>query len=221
MPYDQIENALMQGNPRLAARLIREALNRGEEAREILEGGLLKAMRRMGLDFQEEEGDIARVLACARAMKAGLAELEPHLKHDQGECRGKVILGTAGGDLHDLGKNIVAIMFRSTGFQVVDVGVDVSAGQFVRAVKENPDAKIVCISSLLTTSLPEMRHIVQSLNAMPSRSQFRVMVGGGPVTEGFARQIGADAYTENAVEAAEIAAGFMQNAKKASNTRGG
>ncbi len=210
MPYDQIENALMQGNPRLAARLIREALDRGEKARDILEGGLLSAMRQMGMDFQEDEGDIAKVLACARAMKAGLAELEPYLKNDKGECKGKVILGTAGGDLHDLGKNIVAIMFRSTGFQVVDVGVDVSAGQFVRAVKEHPDARIVCISSLLTTSLPEMRHIVQSLNAMPSRSRFRVMVGGGPVTEGFAHQIGADAYTENAVEAAEIAVEFVQ-----------
>jgi methylmalonyl-CoA mutase cobalamin-binding domain/chain len=210
MPYEHIEQAVMEGNPRLAVRLIREALNAGENARDILEGGLLSAMRRMGMDFQEDEGDIARVLACARAMKAGLAELEPQLENDGKVCKGKVILGTAGGDLHDLGKNIVAIMFRSAGFQVVDVGVDVSAGQFVRAVKENPDADIVCISSLLTTSLPEMRHIVQSLNAMPNRSQFHVMVGGGPVTEEFARKIGADAYTDNAVEAAELAETFVQ-----------
>ena len=205
MPYDEIKKAVIEGKPRLAAKMVQGALNRGEDATDILNNGLLKAMHQMGADFQDNDGDIARVLACARAMKTGLEQLEPSLEKGSFGNYGKAILGTAGGDLHDVGKNIVAIMFRGSGFEVIDLGVDVSARGFVKAVQENPDVKIVCISSLLTTSLPEMRHIVQSLNELENRRAFHVMVGGGPVSEDFARQIGADAYTENAVDAAEKA----------------
>lgn len=211
MPYDEIQQAVIEGKPRLAAKLVQKALDRGENAPDILDNGLLSAMRRMGLNFQNDDQDIARVLACARAMKAGLERLEPYFEGGRFGDHGKTILGTAGGDLHDVGKNIVAIMFRGSGFEVVDLGVDVSARQFVQAVRENPDVKVVCISCLLTTSLPEMKHIVQALNEMSERRDFRVMVGGGPVTGEFARQIGADAYTENAMDAAEIARTFSEN----------
>ena len=183
MPYDEIQQAVIEGKPRLAAKLEQKAL------------------------------------ACARAMKAGLERLEPYFEGGWFGDHGKAILGTAGGDLHDVGKNIVAIMFRGSGFEVVDLGVDVSARQFVQAVRENPDVKVVCISCLLTTSLPEMKHIVQALNEMSERRDFRVMVGGGPVTGEFARQIGADAYTENAMEAAEIARTFSENVQ--AQRRGG
>lgn len=205
MPYDEIQEAIIEGRPRLAAKLVKKALNNGEKAADILEHGLLEAMHRMGTDFQDDDSDIAKVLACARAMKTSLEQLEPSLDNSHRENLGKVILGTAGGDLHDVGKNVVAIMFRGSGFEVLDLGVDVSAQRFVRAVQEHPDVKIVCISSLLSTSLPEMKHIVQALNEMENRSDFHVMVGGGTVSEEFARQIGADAYTENAVDAAETA----------------
>ena len=211
MPYDEIQQAVIEGKPRLAAKLVQKALDRGENAPDILDNGLLSAMRRMGLNFQNDDQDIARVLACARAMKAGLERLEPYFEGGRFGDHGKAILGTAGGDLHDVGKNIVAIMFRGSGFEVVDLGVDVSARQFVQAVRENPDVKVVCISCLLTPSLPEMKHIVQALNEMSERRDFRVMVGGGPVTGEFARQIGADAYTENAMDAAEIARTFSEN----------
>ena len=209
MPYDEIQRAVIEGKPRLAAKLVQKALDSGEKATDLLDNGLLKAMRRMGINFQDDDSDIARVLACARAMKAGLEQLEPLLEDGRFGNNGKAIVGTAGGDLHDVGKNIVAIMFRGSGFEVVDLGVDVSAQRFVQAVQDHPDVKIVCVSSLLTTSLPEMRHIVQCLNEMENRSQFHVLVGGGPVTGEFARQIGADAYTENAVDAAEIARTFV------------
>lgn len=212
MPYDEIQQAVIEGKPRLAAKLVQKALSQGESASDILNDGLLSAMRRMGMNFQDDDRDIARVLACARAMKAGLERLEPCFEGGRFGNRGKAILGTAGGDLHDVGKNIVAIMFRGSGFEVVDLGVDVSARQFVQAVRENPDVKIVCISCLLTTSLPAMKHIVQSLNEMDGRENFRVMVGGGPVTGEFAGQIKADAYTENAVDAAEIASRFTEKA---------
>ena len=208
MPYNEIQQAVIEGKPRLAAKLVQKALDQGESAPDILENGLLSAMRRMSLNFQDDDQDIARVLACARAMKAGLEQLEPFFEEGRFGDRGKAILGTAGGDLHDVGKNIVAIMFRGSGFEVVDLGVDVSARRFVQAVRENPDVKVVCISCLLTTSLQEMKHIVQVLNELDERKNFRVMVGGGQVTEVFAREIGADAYTENAVDAAEIACSF-------------
>ena len=121
----------------------------------------------------------------------------------------RFILGTVEGDLHDVGKNLVAIMFRSAGFQVIDLGVDVSEKQFLRAVKENPDVSIVCLSSLLTTSMGAMRQVVRALRETKDRQMLKIMVGGGSVTREFADEIGADAYSETAVEAAELAKTFL------------
>lgn len=119
------------------------------------------------------------------------------------------ILGTVEGDLHDVGKNLVAIMFRSAGFKVIDLGVDISEKQFLRAVKQNPDVSIVCISSLLSTSIPEMEQVVKSLKRSSSKHKFKIMVGGGAVTEQLAKNMGADAYTENCIEAVEVAKTFI------------
>ena len=120
-----------------------------------------------------------------------------------------MILGTVEGDLHDVGKNLVAIMFRSAGFKVIDLGVDISEKQFLRAVKQNPDVSIVCISSLLSTSIPEMEQVVKSLKRNSVKHKFKIMVGGGAVTEQLAKNMGADAYTENCIEAVEVAKTFI------------
>ena len=158
MAFEEIQSAVAVGRPRLAARLVEEALNSGAAGTEILNQGLLGGMRRIRLKMQDDRG-VARALASARAMKEGMEKLKPFLEQGALNNRGKVLIGTAGGDLHDVGKNLVGYMLRYSGFQIVDLGVDVSAEQFVEAVRRNPDAGIVCISSLLTTSMPEMRHI--------------------------------------------------------------
>jgi len=144
-------------------------------------------------------------------MKYGLRVLKPRLEAEGEDSmhKGKVILGTVVGDLHDVGKNLVGLMFESAGFEVIDLGIDVSEKKFVQAVKDHPDAAIVCISSLLTTSLGNMKSIVKALNGMEERKNFRIMVGGAPVTQEFSDEIGADAYTDNAYDAAEAAKTFV------------
>ena len=142
-------------------------------------------------------------------MRSGVTVLEPELvKQNHGKI-GLVILGTVEGDLHDMGKNLVGIMFRCSGFEVIDLGVDVSEKQFLTALRENPQASIVCISTLLSTTLPEMRRIVRGLRQADKNKTLKIMVGGAPVTQEFADSIGADAYTENAVDAAELARSFF------------
>ena len=204
MTLYEIQNAVIEGKPRLVSRLVEKALEEKKDSTDILNEGLLGGMHQIGLRFGDDR-DVARALASSRAMKAGLEVLKPFLEGKVLESRGKVLIGTAGGDLHDVGKNIVSLTLRCSGFEIVDLGVDVSAEQFVEAVRRNPDTEIVCISSLLTTSMPEMRHIVQALNSLESRKSFKIMIGGGSVTREFAREIGADAYTENALEAARFA----------------
>lgn len=135
-------------------------------------------------------------------MKYGLRALKPYLEREHSFSCGKAIIGTAEGDLHDMGKNLVALMFETAGFEVIDLGVDVSEKKFLKTVEEHPDTAVVCISSLLTTSMESMKRTVQVLNRYREKFQFKVMVGGGPVTEEFAREIGADVYTEDAYTAA-------------------
>lgn len=211
---DNIRNAVEEGKPGIVTRLLSKAIDSDINPQIILKEALLPAMRKMGQEYKEEDSDVARILAAARAMKKGMDFLEPYLDGSYFGTLGKVILGTAGGDLHDLGKNLVAIMFRSVGFEVIDLGVDVSAMRFIKAVKEHPDVNIVCVSSLLTTSMPEMKHIVHELNELHNRKNFKIMVGGGPVTEAFAKKIGADGYTDNAASAAQIARKFIENGKE-------
>lgn len=211
---DNIRNAVEEGKPGIVTRLLSKAIDSDINPQIILKEALLPAMRKMGQEYKEEDSDVARILAAARAMKKGMDFLEPYLDGSYFGTLGKVILGTAGGDLHDLGKNLVAIMFRSVGFEVIDLGVDVSAMRFIKAVKEHPDVNIVCVSSLLTTSMPEMKHIVHELNELHNRKNFKIMVGGGPVTEAFAKKIGADGYTDNAASAAQIARKFIENEKE-------
>ena len=194
---------------RYVEELIRQALADGCSPSQILEQAMVPAMRSAGEHYKNNESDIPKILAAARCMRMGLDVLEPYIENQDKHILGKVILGTVEGDLHDVGKNLVAIMFRSAGFQVIDLGVDVSEKQFLRAVKENPDVSIVCLSSLLTTSMGAMRQVVRTLRETKETRLMKIMVGGGSVTREFAEEIGADAYSETAVEAAELAKTFL------------
>lgn len=170
---------------------------------------MIDAMGVVGERFKNNEIFVPEMLVAARAMKKGVEVLKPLLAADGGSNAGKVIIGTVAGDLHDIGKNLVAMMVESAGFEVIDLGVDVPVDKFVEAVKENPDTKLVLVSALLTTTMPAMRDTVAALNAQDFRSNIKVMVGGAPITEEFAVEIGADAYTADAASAASKAKEFV------------
>ena len=206
---EEIRAVVEAGRLRYVEELIRQALADGCSPSQILEQAMVPAMRSAGEHYKNNESDIPKILAAARCMRMGLDVLEPYIENQDKHILGKVILGTVEGDLHDVGKNLVAIMFRSAGFQVIDLGVDVSEKQFLRAVKENPDVSIVCLSSLLTTSMGAMRQVVRTLRETKETRLMKIMVGGGSVTREFAEEIGADAYSETAVEAAELAKTFL------------
>lgn len=208
---EAIIQTVEEGKPKYTERLTKEALEQGLEAVSILHEAFVPAMEKMGLRYKADEIYIAKILSAARCVKYGLRVLKPFLEasNDPSLNRGKVILGTALGDLHDVGKNLVALLFESAGFEVIDLGIDVSEKRFVQAVKDHPDAVVVCVSALLTTSMGEMKHIVKTLNQLKERDRFKIMVGGGPITKEFAQEIGADAYTDNAYDAAEVAKTYV------------
>lgn len=213
MPRDylaEIAAAMEDGRPKDVEVLVDEAVNQGFSPLDILQGSLIPSMQKMGTMYKDEEVYIIKILTSARAMQHGMKVLRPYLNTDKEFYCGKVIIGTAEGDLHDMGKNLVALMFRTAGFEVIDLGVDVTARRFVKAIEEHPETVIVCVSSLLTTSMKSMKHIVETLNRYKSKYRYKIMVGGGSVTEDFASRIGADAYTSDACEAAEIAKEFAE-----------
>lgn len=205
----EIREAIENGRPRETEKLVRQAIGEGISPPEILEEAMTPAMRNAGKAFQDRDGDIPRILTAARSMRKGLDILEPYMDKELKEPIATVVVGTVKGDLHDVGKNLVAIMFRSAGFKVIDLGVDVSEREFLQAVRKNPEVSLVCISSLLTTCAPEMRHVVKTLRENKETAHIRIMVGGGSVTQEMADEMGADAYTETAVDAAEVAKTFF------------
>ena len=186
---EEINAAMQKGKAKQVKQLIPQALEEGIPAQEILEQGLLDAMRVVGEKFKNNEVFVPEVLVAARAMNAGTALLKPYLSTDAGESKGKACIGTVEGDLHDIGKNLVRMMLEGKGLDVIDLGVDVSAEKFVEAV-QNDGCQLVCCSALLTTTMPNMA---------------KVLVGGAPVTPEFAESIGADAYTPDAASAANKA----------------
>ena len=175
------------------------------EMSELLNKGMISAMDEVGAKFKAGEIFVPEMLVAARAMKKGVEVLKPHLATGVAGAAGKVVIGTVAGDLHDIGKNLVAMMLESAGFEVIDLGVDVAKEKFVEAVEANPDTKIVCCSALLTTTMPALKEAVAALNDAPFRSKVKVMVGGAPITQEFADEIGADAYTEDAASCAQRA----------------
>ena len=200
----QYFEALMDGNREMVMTYIGNDLNEGVPPIEILNTGLIPAMERVGQKFRAAEIYIPEVLMAARAMHAGLDLLRPKIAETGAKPAGKILIGTVKGDLHDIGKNLVAMMFEGLGFQVIDIGVDVPTEKFEEAIKAHkPD--IVALSSLLTTTMLEMKNTIHLLKKMGVLDNVKTIVGGAPVTQEFAEEIGADAYGKDAVSGAEKA----------------
>ena len=204
MSRQDVSNLVIAGRSKLIAAAVQAALDEGENATDIL-AAMIGAMDVVGERFRNNEIFVPEMLVAARAMKKGVDVLKPHLSSGEVGGMGKMIIGTVQGDLHDIGKNLVAMMIESAGFEVIDLGVDVPHERFVEAVRENPDAKIVGLSALLTTTMPALRDAVALLNRQDFRGNIKVMVGGAPITQEFADEIGADAYTADAASAAQMA----------------
>lgn len=194
-----------KGKAKVIANAVQEALDAGCDPTEILNDGMIKAMDAVGEKFKNGEIFVPEMLVAARAMKKGVEVLKPHLATGTAGAAGKVIIGTVAGDLHDIGKNLVSMMLESAGFEVIDLGVDVPKEKFVEAYEANPDTKIICCSALLTTTMPALKDAVALINEASFRPNVKVMVGGAPITQAFADEIGADAYTEDAASCAKKA----------------
>ena len=212
---EEIRDSVLRGRIRDTERLILEAVGNGADAEQIVRNGLVPAMRNVGDDFKNDAADIPKLLCAARAMQKGMETIQPYLESAGRVQIGKAIIGTVEGDLHEVGKNLVTIMFRGVGFEVVDLGVDVSERQFLKAISDHPDANIICLSSLLTTSIGEMRNVVRKIRQTDREHRLWIMVGGGSITESLAKEMGADAYTENAVDAAEAARAHILQSSEA------
>jgi len=199
-----ISEQLQKGKSKIVKQLVAEAIEEGLEPKEILDKGLLAGMMIIGEKFKNNEVFVPEVLIAARALNNGLTVLEPKLLEDNVQPVGKVVIGTVKGDLHDIGKNLVTMMLKGAGFEVVDLGVDVLPETFVDKAEEY-NADVICMSALLTTTMPQMKEVVEELQERSLRDKYIVMIGGAPVTDNFAKEIGADYYTPDAATAAQTA----------------
>lgn len=200
----EISEFLQKGRAKNVKALVQQALDEGVDPKEILNEGLLAGMSIVGAKFKTNEIFVPEVLVAARAMNAGLSLLEPKLAEAGTEPVGKAVIGTVKGDLHDIGKNLVAMMLKGAGFEIYDLGVDVPAETFIEKA-EQIGADIICMSALLTTTMTNMQAVVEELKTRSIRDKYIVMVGGAPVNESFAEEIGADYYTPDAATASEVA----------------
>lgn len=200
----ELSDALFQGNVSKVKEITLRALQEKKEPKEILEQGLIKGMKVVGIKFKNNEIFLPEVLLASRAMYGGMELLQPELIKSGVKAVGKVIIGTAKGDLHDIGKNLVAMMLRGGGFEVIDLGIDVTPEKYLKASHEHqPD--ILGISALLTTTMIGMRDVITILKKASLRSKIKVMVGGAPVTQEFADEIGAEGYAPDAASAVDKA----------------
>lgn len=204
MSIEKVNDLVVRGKAKLVPAAVQEALDEGCEASALLDT-MIAAMDVVGENFKNGEIFVPEMLISAKAMKKGVEVLKPHLATGATGALGKVIIGTVAGDLHDIGKNLVAMMIESAGFEVIDLGVDVPVEKFLSTYEENPDTKIIACSALLTTTMPALEATVAAVNAASWRSKVKVMVGGAPITQEFADKIGADAYTPDAASAAKRA----------------
>ena len=203
----QISQQLQAGKAKIVKELVRQAIEQGYTPQDILENGLLHGMGIIGEKFKKNEVFVPEVLVAARAMSQGTAVLKPLLVGENIKPAGKACIGTIKGDLHDIGKNLVKMMMESKGFEVIDLGADVAPETFIEtATKEN--CQLICISALLTTTMSGMEDVVKAAKAAGIHDKVKIMVGGAPLTSGFAEMIGADAYTPDATTAAEVALEF-------------
>ena len=199
-----ISAALIEGEHLVVNQLTREALDSGIEALEVMDDGLIAGMAVVGIKFRENIIFVPEVLACARAMKAGMAHIEPILSASGIKPLGKVVMGTVKGDLHDIGKNLCNMMLRGSGFEVIDLGVDTSPDRFIEAVEEH-QATLLGMSALLTTTMPNMGKTIEAFIDADLRDQVKIMVGGAPVTQDFADDMGADGYGKDALACVSLA----------------
>src|SRR5262245_10745082 len=203
-----IAAALIEGENDTVDQLTRQALDSGIEALEVMDFGLIAGMAIVGIKFRENFIFVPEVLACARAMKAGMAHLEPILSAAGVEKLATVVMGTVKGDLHDIGKNLCIMMLRGAGFEVVDLGVDTSADRFLQAIEDNK-ATILGMSALLTTTMPNMGKTIEAFIDADLRDEVKIMVGGAPVTQDFADDMGADGYGKDALACVALAKNLL------------
>ncbi len=201
---NEVFDLVVRGKAKLVGAAVQAAIDAGENPNDLL-ASMIGAMDEVGVKFKNNEIFVPEMLVSARAMKKGVEVLKPYLASGAAGANGKVIIGTVAGDLHDIGKNLVAMMVESAGFEVIDLGVDVAKEKFVECYEANPDTKLILCSALLTTTMPAMKETVELFNASPWRSKVKVMVGGAPITQDFCNEIGADAYTEDAASCAQKA----------------
>lgn len=201
---NEISEYLQKGRAKNVKALVQQALEEGVNPKDILNEGLLSGMTVIGGRFKRNEVFVPEVLVAARALNAGLSILEPKLIEVGNEPIGKAIVGTVQGDLHDIGKNLVVMMLKGAGFDVVDIGIDVAPETFLQKAEEE-NADIICMSALFTTTMGKMKENIDLLKEKNVRDKYIVMVGGAPVNEEFAEEIGADYYTPDAATAAEVA----------------
>jgi 5-methyltetrahydrofolate--homocysteine methyltransferase len=198
----QLAESIIKGRKNTALELVRQALDEGIDPQTIIDEGLIAGMAVVGAKFKSNEFYVPEVLIAARAMKECTAVLQPFLAETGAKPLATVVIGTVKGDLHDIGKNLVAMMFQGNGFNVIDLGVDVPAEKYVEALKEH-NADAVALSALLTTTMPSMKDVVDALVATGMRDQVKVMIGGAPVTQKYADEIGADGYAPDAASAVD------------------
>jgi len=203
-----IAAALIDGDNELVDKLTRQALDDGLEALEVMDFGLISGMGIVGVKFRQNFIFVPEVLACARAMKAGMAHIEPILSASGIKPIAKVIMGTVKGDLHDIGKNLCIMMLRGSGFEVIDLGVDTSPDRFIEAVEEH-GAPLLGMSALLTTTMPNMGKTIEAFIDADLRDNVKIMVGGAPVTQEFADDMGADGYGKDAMACVALAKQLM------------
>ena len=203
-----ISVSLIKGDNKRVDQLTKEALEAGFSANTILDDGLIAGMAIVGVKFRDNLIFVPEVLVAARAMKAGMTHVEPILSASGIEPAGTVIMGTVKGDLHDIGKNLCIMMLRGAGFSVIDLGVDTSAEEFIEAVEEN-EAGILGMSALLTTTMPNMGRTIDAFEEVEMREVVKIMVGGAPLSQEFADDMGADGYGKDAISCVELAKAFM------------
>ena len=204
----EISELMQQGKIPMVKEKVKEAIDAGIEVKSILEEGLLSGMSVIGEKFKNNQIFVPQVLIAARAMSVGVDVLKPYLTEAGVESKGTAIIGSVKGDLHDIGKNLVKIMLEGKGIKVIDLGTDVAPDAFIDAAIEH-NAKIICCSALLTTTMGEMKAIVDTAVARGVRDKFKIMIGGAPVTKEFCDSIGADCYTSDAASASDAAISFF------------
>ena len=205
----ELAHAVEIGKSKLVPGLVAAALEEGNAPVDILNKGMIDAMAVVGEKFKAGEIFVPEMLVAAKAMKKGVEALKPHLGGGESHKIGKMAMGTVYGDLHDIGKNLVIMMIESTGYEVIDLGIDVPTDAFLEAAND-PEITVIGVSALLTTTMGAMQETVAALNKHPRRAEFKIMVGGAPITAEFAKEISADVYTEDAASAGQAAKALAQ-----------